>query len=134
MSIFTKIFSWIKNLFNNIPKDLKQKAVIAKVVVDTIKMAVDHPAVMIVTQLTKTPLDNEIREKVSRILETISKWLGVATVQDIASALRERSAFDRNGTYLKIGSAILAGLDNNSLKENQYDLAMQATVSADKLA
>lgn len=130
MSIIDIIRSLIRLIFKRIPKDVREKAEKAKHVVDVIRNVVNNPALVLITELTRTPIDNKVLE----CLQEITSWLGGESIQEIPIILRGRSEKDRNGTLLKIGSTLLSCMDDGKMKENQYDLAMQAVVSNTKLA
>lgn len=136
MSILDKIkqaFAWVRDLFARIPSELKEKAEIALRITNIVKQAIDSPLVVITVQLTKTPINDAIRQQISNCLHAISAWLGGSTIDDIAHILKGMSSKHRNAVLAKMGSDILACLDGNEQKESTYDLALQAAYSNGKL-
>ena len=136
MSILDKIkqaFNWIRDLFARIPDELKEKAEIALRITNIVKQAIDSPLVVITVQLTKTPIDDEIRSKVSLCLSAISAWLGGSGIDDIPHIIKGMSTKHRNAVLSKMASDITACLDGNEQKESVYDAVVQNTYTHGKL-
>lgn len=133
MSIFKRIFSWIRDLFQSIPSELKEKAQIALTITNIVKQAIDSPWVRIAVQLTKTPMDDVRRTQVSNCLHAISAWLGGSTIDDIAHILKGMSSKHRNAVLSKMASDITACLDGNEQKESLYDAVVQNVYTHGKL-
>lgn len=127
------IINWIQLQFKRIPKELREKARQSKIIVDVIIRAINSPGVIILTELTKTELDDQARAMADICLRRVSNWLGGVNVDDIPYILRERSEKERNAILFKIGSEVLSCLHGNTLRENQYDLVSQAVYSYGKL-
>lgn len=128
------ILSWIKNLFQSIPAELREYAAIALQVTSKIKAVIDSGVVVTIIELTPTDLDDNIREKLSQCLTILTQWLEVETLEQAIEAMKLMPKKLQNATLIKLASEITACLDNSELKENQYDIAVQAVYSSQHTA
>jgi hypothetical protein len=119
--ILRQIGHWIQNLLTGLPDDVKHYAGIALQVTTKLRQLVDSRAVITITELTSTIEDDAIRAAVSACLHSLEGWL-----EDIAEA----PVKIQNAILIKIASEVTACLDGHNLKENQYDIAVQAVYSS----
>lgn len=117
-----------------IPKEIREYADVALRVTTKIKQVLDSGIVVTITDITPTDIDNNVREQLSRCIGILNQWLAVQTLQEAIEKLREYDPKLRNAVLIKLASEITACLDNNTLKESDYDVAVQASYSGSKLA
>jgi hypothetical protein len=123
--LLRRIGSWIKNLMDGMPEDIKEFAGIALQVTTKLKQLVDSGAVVTITELTATIKDDAIRATVSACLEGLNEWL---------TSLAHAKPKVRNAMLIKLASEITRCLDNSELDEHMYDVAVQNVYSAQKVA
>lgn len=123
--LLRKVLSWISNLLNDIPEDLKHYATIALKVTTAIKKAADSGIVISITEATAMIEDDAIRAAISTCLGSFNHWL---------ENLIGMTPKMRNAVLIKLASELTACLDNGELKENQYDIAVQAVYSSQHTA
>lgn len=128
------IVSWIKNLFDGIPAELREYAGIALQVTTKIKQVIDSGVVVTIIELTPTDVDDNIREKLSQCLTILNHWLEVETFEQAIEAMKLMPKKLQNATLIKLASDITACLDDNKDKESNYDLAVQISYSNGKLS
>lgn len=128
------ILNWVKSLFQSIPAELREYAAIALQVTGKIKAVIDSGVVVTIIELTPTDIDDNIREKLSQCLAILTQWLEVETLEQAIEAMKLMPKKLQNATLIKLASEITACLDNSELKENQYDIAVQAVYSSQHTA
>lgn len=131
MGILQKFLNWFRVLLGNIPKEIKQKAAIALLVTGTIRTIWESKEVDAAISLFPIGISDEDRAKIAYALTMIEATLtNGMTLVDYIHTLNE---VQFKAILIKIASLILAALDDNELKENQYDTAIQVVLSGNKV-
>lgn len=133
-TLLQRIGIWIKDFFQSIPEEIKEKAEIALQVTTKIKELVGHPVVDFVVSVTPTQIDNEAQDAIIKALDFIAHWLGCAEAKEIPNVLAGRHPDERNALLSKMASDIVAKLDKHELRESQYRVAVEAVYSHNKIS
>lgn len=150
MSIFRDIVAWvqragqnIKKLFNEIPRDIRDKVQIALQVTTRLKSALESPVADLVTALIPGDWDDRLKKEILQYLQESLILLSIVkdcaekdNIGDMVSCwlekLRDLPEDVRHALLIKLASLLVAKLHGNKLRESQYDLYTQLVFSAIK--
>lgn len=123
MNILTKIADLIHNLFSRIPKELREYAEIALSITGKIRAALASDTAIAIDDLIPVDIDGEARIRLIAALDDIIQWLHL--IKGLPEILQK-------AVLGKAASHIVAALDGNELRSNQYDSITQIVFSKHK--
>lgn len=143
MAFCSGFISKIKRFFKRITNVLVVNAELALKVTTAIKEFVDGAAVSLAVMLTKTELDNQLRDKFSYALGVSIDALGIVTkcskAEDLEAKLiclveelKKMNSPLRDAVLIKLAGLLTADLDNKEQKQNVYDALVQGLYSSNK--
>lgn len=107
-------------------------------VVEVIKSVVNNPALDLLTELSKTELDNAVLKKVRSLVAYLPETLIVPadrpTLNGMIESVRTMSPGMQSAVYAKIASTIAVGLSGGKLKEAEADTLTQMAYASKKAA
>lgn len=145
MSIFTHIFSWVKNLFNAIPKEIREYASQSLEVTVNIRNFLNSPVADIITAIIPGTWDDSLKVMAVKYLSEAIPYLTI--VDECKDATDEESMIKcwvdklaeyqpevRDALLFKLATLLTAKFDNNeALKQSFYALAVQAKYTHTKI-
>lgn len=135
--------SKIKTLFKKISDAVQKHASTALVITGDIRKFLEDPMVAISVSLTKTKIDDQIRDKAIAALgvaiDALSMVDECAKVTDVelklmcfVSHLRKYQPGVQQAILIKLASLITATLDGHTEKQRIYDALVQGSYTLDK--
>lgn len=143
MSLFKDFWEKLQHLLGIIPAKVKEYASQSLAITTSIKNFLSSPVADVITALIPGAWDDKLKETVLKALEEVLPYLTIVDTckdqPDVVSMLncwitevRKQPVQVQNALLHKLASLLTAKLDNQELKQNQYDYYIQLLYSGNK--
>lgn len=143
MSIITKVFAWVRALFNQIPKEIRIYASQALDITTRIKVILDNPVADIITAIIPGDWDDKAKELALKYINEAIPYLTIVDeCQNDDPEKMIRCWIEKLGQYkpdvqkallFQLAMLLTAKFDNDELKHSFYALAVQANFAHGKI-
>lgn len=127
----------IRKFIKKLDDTLLQNIDTAISVTEQIKRFINSDTVVLITEITPTDIDNQLREKINQYLPFVLSTLGILNypnrenINQAIKYLQQLPEAHQKSLLFKIASLLLQRLDLR-YKQNEYDTAIQLRYSLNK--